>query len=258
VSEGNDEDRHLRALSSAADSDHLCRLLLQSPGGWGSSGRGGEAAELLARVRGTGTFPDAFCALLLCTCPRWELATATVITAIEATGLLKPPDLDDLAESFLNDNVTVSYSMAWLSPDWWTPEWLKELADEVGMAKIADDATGTDHRAVAPPLRRWAASRVLRESPQRLDELLSTASGLPPRHRDAMVRGLLDAAGSLEEPQRRQLVRRGLRSGQGPVRLAALEWLCELDGVEAARRRARSDHDAAVKNWQPRPQPPPG
>jgi hypothetical protein len=29
----------------------------------------------------------------------------------------------------------------------------------------------------------------------------------------------------------------GLRSGQGPVRLAALEWLCELDGVEAARWR---------------------
>ncbi len=29
-----------------------------------------------------------------------------MITAIEATGLLKPPDLDDLAESFLNDNVT--------------------------------------------------------------------------------------------------------------------------------------------------------
>lgn len=116
-------------------------------------------------MRGTGTFPDAFCALLLCTCRRWELATATVITAIEATGLLKPPDLDDLAESFLNDNVTVSYSMAWLSPDWWTPEWLKELADEVGMAKIADDATGTDHRAVGPPLRRWAASRALRESP---------------------------------------------------------------------------------------------
>jgi len=55
--------------------------------------------------------------LLLCTCPRWELATTTVITAIEATGLLNPPDLDELAESFLNDNVTVSYSMAWLSPD---------------------------------------------------------------------------------------------------------------------------------------------
>ncbi len=50
--------------------------------------------------------------------------------------------------------------------------------------------------------------------------------------------GLLDAAGSLDEPQRRQLVRRSLRSGQGPVRLAALEWLCELDGVEAACRRA--------------------
>src|SRR5258708_30129799 len=116
------------------------------------------------------------------------------------------------------------------------------------MAKIADDATGTDHCAVAPPLRHWAASWALRESPQRLDELLSTANGLPPRHRDAMVRGLLDAAGSLDEPQRRQLVRRGLRSGQGPVRLAALEWLFELGGVGAAFRPPRSHHDAPGKN----------
>ncbi len=253
-----DEARPLRELSAAQDTDHLCRLLLQTPGGWGSSGRGGEAADLLAGVRGAGTCLATFCALLLCTCRRWEGATAKVIAAIEASRLLTAPDLDELAESFLGEDVTVSCSMAWLAPDWWTPEWLKELADEVGMPKIADDATGTDHRAVAPPLPRWAASRILRGDPQRLDELLRIANACLPYRRDAMIQGLLDAAAGLDEQQRRQLVRRGLRSGQGRVRLAALEWLCELDGAEAARRHAGSDPDARVKKWKPAPQPPPG
>jgi hypothetical protein len=258
VWEDEDEDRHLRDLSEAENTDQLCRLLLESPGRWGSSGRGGEAAELLARVRGTGPFPDAFCALLLCTCRRWERVTAKVIAAIEASGLLTASDLDELAESFLGEDVTVNYSIAWLSPDWLTPEWLKELADEVGLRKIADDAAGTDHRAVAPPLRRWAASRTLRGDPQRLDDLLAVADAFPPYPRDAMLQGLLDAAASLEEPQQRQLVRRGLRSGQGRVRLAALGWLREMDGTDAARRRARSDPDATVRKWKPPSQAPPG
>src|SRR5260370_42590526 len=125
------------------------------------------------------------------------------------------------------------------------------------MAQMADAVTGTDACAVAPPLGRWAASGAPREGPPGWDELRSTANGLPPRHRDAMVRGLLDAAGSLDEPQRRQLVRRGLRSGQGPARLAALEWLCGLGGVGAAGRRARPAHAAPGRNWRRPPPPPP-
>jgi hypothetical protein len=57
---------------------------------------------------------------------------------------------------------------------------------------------------------------------------------LPPRHRDALLHGLLDAAASLAAGQRRQLVRRALRSGIARVRRAALDELCELDGPEAA------------------------
>jgi hypothetical protein len=56
----------------------------------------------------------------------------------------------------------------------------------------------------------------------------------------------LEAAGGLDGPRQRKLVRRGLRTGQDPVRLAALEWLGELHGAEAAHRRTGSDPDAAV------------
>ena len=103
---------------------------------------------------------------------------------------------------------------------------------------------------------RWAASRTLRKDPKRLDELLAAAHALPPRHCEGLIHGLLEAAGGLEEAQRRRLVQRGLRSGQARVRRAALAWLSELDGPEAARRRARSDPDATVRKWKPAPSPP--
>jgi hypothetical protein len=157
-----DDDLALRELSSARDTDELCRLLLQSAWGWRSSSRYAEAVDLLGKVQGTGTLPAAFCALLLCTCQRWRAVTAKLIAAIEGSGMLMAPDLDELAESFLNEDVTVRYSLAWLNPEWLTPEWLKDLANETGMANIAEDATGSDRRRIEPPLRRWAASEALR------------------------------------------------------------------------------------------------
>ncbi len=112
-----------------------------------------------------------------------------------------------------------------------------------------------DERRPEPPLRRWAAARALRDDPARLDDLLHSADILPPRHRDALLHGLLDAADHLEPGRRRLLVRRGLRSGIARVRRAALDRLCELDGPDAARRRARSDADRTVRDWHP-PGPP--
>ena len=73
------------------------------------------------------------------------------------------------------------------------------------------------------------------------------ADGIPPRHRDALLHGLLDAAGGLEAGQRRRLVSRALRSGIARVRRATLDRLCELDGPGAALRRARSGPDRAVR-----------
>ena len=77
-----DEDPAMAELSAIQDADELCRRLLESAWGWGSSSRCAEAVDLLARVRGTGTLPDAFLAMLLCTCGRWGRVTAKLIAAV--------------------------------------------------------------------------------------------------------------------------------------------------------------------------------
>jgi hypothetical protein len=71
-----------------------------------------------------------------------------------------------------------------------------------------------------------------------------------PRHRDALVHGLLDAADVLDEAHRRGLIARGLKAAPASVRRTALDRLCELDGPDKARRRAQRDSNAEVRKWQ--------
>ncbi len=243
-----DDDPALEELTTARDSDELCRLLLRSPWGWGSSTRHQEAVSLLCGLRGRGTLPRSLVALLLCTCHRWDRVTAKLIAAIEDCGVLSGPDLDELAESLLSDEVVAVFPLAWVSRRW------MEFATADGTTRtvrISDDTMTRGQRRLEPPLRRWAAARALRNDPARLDGLLERAGALPPRHRDALLHGLVDSADGLEAGQRRQLVGRALRSGIARVRRAALDQLCELDGPEAALRRARSDADRTVRAWRP-------
>lgn len=231
------------------DADELCRQLLASPFGWGSSTRHMEAVEVLGKVHGTGELPAAFVALLLCSCRRWDRVTTRLIVAIEASGLLCHADLDELVESLLSHELVISYPLAWVSPQWLDVD----LSDGTSRTYTVDEDTLGQHRpSFEPPLRRWAAGRALRADPARLDDLLSAAAEFQPRHRDALIHGLLDAADALEEEApRRRLVRRGLQAAQASVRRTALDRLCELDGSERALRRARSDPNATVRKWRP-------
>jgi hypothetical protein len=97
--------------------------------------------------------------------------------------------------------------------------------------QVSDEAVAHDKRRVEPPLRRWAAARALRNDPARLEELLACADVMAPRHRDALLHGLLDAADGLDAGQCRQLVGRALRSGIARVRKAARAY------VRAQRQR---------------------
>jgi hypothetical protein len=97
-------DPAMEELAAARDSDEPCRLLVRSPWGWGSSTRHEEAITLLRGQRG-GTLPGSLVALLLCTCRRWDRVTAKLIGGIEECGVLSGPDLDELAESLLSDEV---------------------------------------------------------------------------------------------------------------------------------------------------------
>jgi hypothetical protein len=240
-------DPAMEELAAAHDSDELCRLLVQSPWGWGSSTRHGEAVSLLRGLRG-GTLPGSLVALLLCTCRRWDRVTAKLIAAVEECGVLGGPDLDELAESLLGDEVVVVFPLAWISGRWLEPGTADGTTRTV---QVSDEAVARDERRVEPPLRRWAAARTLRNDPARLEELLACADGMAPRHRNALLHGLLDAADGLDAGQCRLLVGRALRSGIARVRRAALDRLCELDGPGAALRHARSDADRTVRTWCP-------
>ena len=242
-----DEDHALAELSAIEEADELCRRLLESAWGWGHSSRGAEAVDLLAAVRGTGTLPDAFLTMLVCTCDRWARVTGKLIGAVEASGVLTSADLDELAESFLGEEVVIEYPFLWVCP--------RGLdlgsSDQAAGFVVDEDTMAQTRRRPEPPLRRRAAARALRSDPGKLDDLLTSVSSLSPRHREAALHGLLDAADALEEADRRRLVRRGLRFGVGSVRRSALDRLYELDGADAALRRARADANRAVRAWRP-------
>jgi hypothetical protein len=209
-------DPAMEELAAARDSDELCRLLVQSPWGWGSSTRHGEAVSLLRGLRG-GTLPGSLDALLLCTCRRWDRVNAKLIAAVEECDVLSGPDLDELAESLLSVEVVAVFPLAWISGQW------LELGTADGTTRtvqVSDEAVARDERRVEPPLRRWAAARALRNDPARLEELLACADGMAPRHRDALLHGLLDAADGLDAGQCRQL---GTRSCAG--------WLVVMCGA---------------------------
>ena len=235
-------------LAAIDDADELSRLLLGKPGGWGHSTRHAEAVELLTRVHGTGELPFTLAVLLVCTSRRWDRVTAKLIAAIHDSGLLDDTELDELADAFIARDHVISYPLAWASP-----QWLEiDLHDGTGRTyTVTEDTPAQHHVRPEPPLRRWAARQALHTRPQRLAELLKTAEQLQPRHRDAAIHGLLDAADGLDEPGRRTLIDRALRAAHGSVRIAALEHLCELDGPETARHLAAADPNAQVRKWRP-------
>lgn len=244
----DDDDPAVHELAAARDAEELCKLLVQSRCGRGSSARHHEATGLLRDLPGTPDLSSALVALLLCTCGRWDRITAKLIAEIEESGVLTGSDLDELAESLISVEVTVVFPLVWISERW------VEYDSAEGPARtvtVSDTQTVHQKRRVQPPLRRWGAGRLLRKDPARLADLLVRADGLPPRHRDALLHGLLDAADDLDVDQRLLVVRRALSSGIARVRRAALDQLCQLDGLAAAQRRARSDPDRTVRAWRP-------
>jgi hypothetical protein len=237
-------------FADVADGDELCRRLLRPGAGLGSSTCHQEAVDLLQSVAGTGELEEGLIALLLCTCPRWDRATGRLIADIEASGAVSDPELDELAEAFLADEVEIVYPLAWGSPEWLEID-LRDPRDDKPL-RIDQCTPGRDKRRIAPPLRRWAARRVLCAGPQRFDELLATARRFDPHPRGALILGMLDAAPQIPEDGRRELVRVGLATGMARVRRAALDLLCEVDGPHVALERARCDRDAKVRAWRPR------
>jgi len=103
-------------------------------------------------------------------------------------------------------------------------------------------------RMVPPPLRRWAAARVVTRDPRRAADVLVRIGEMEAGAGDATMAGLLDAAVSLPPEARVAMTELGCAWTNGTVRLRALKLVAETDR-EAALRGAAADASATVRAW---------
>ena len=190
-------------------------------------------------------------AQLICTDLRWRRVTAPLIVDIAQSGILDERALDQLADGFLWDD-----TLKWPVPEQWLRDGtvrIRRRSHKPGRTAVVVD------RMIPPPLRRWAAARVVTRDPRKAADVLLRIDGMEAGAGDATMAGLLDAAASLPPQARESLTELGCAWPNGTVRLRALKLLAETDR-EAALRGAAADASATVKAWghklaSPRPRP---
>lgn len=191
-------------------------------------------------------------ALLLCTASRWGRETARLIAGLVDTAVLGDADLDELASTFLwSDRFRFEYPAKWIGSEWISIDLEgPEGPVSIPLERVDPDSTVPAKRYIAPPLRRWAAARVLRTDPRTLDKLRSRAAELGPIDGGAIASGVLDAVDVLDASGARMAIGLGLGWPRGSVRLLALDVLAAID-PEDASRRAAIDTDRKVRAWSP-------
>ena len=179
-------------------------------------------------------------AQLLCTDLRWRRVTTPLIAQIEQTGILDKAVLDRLADSLLWDD-----ELAWPVPE----QWLRDGTVRIrGKNRTPGRRQVVIHRPIPPPLRRWAAAHLAVRHPARIPDSLAGVEHLDARAGDAVITGLLDAAGALPTEAQALLVDLGCSWPNGSVRLLALKLMAETD-QHAATQRAMGDVSQAVRTW---------
>lgn len=169
-------------------------------------------------------------AVLLVTDRRWRNATGRLIRQIDESALVPPDDLDVLAQTF----VAAGSQVYWEVPGEWfggpaiTIDLGPHLDDHVpGNEEEVEDSSGDGPAVVArevrPPLRRWAAGRIVLADPGLWGQLLNRAREIDPRSGAAIVRGVLDGVDGLTPAARAAVVELATDWPQRDVREAAAQ-----------------------------------
>lgn len=209
---------------------------------------------LLEKHHATEPSTSVATAMLLLTDRRWCDGASRLVQRIEEAGFVAPDELDLLANAF----VAADAYVLWRVPD----EWLGTLVVEVEMdtaddAGAAPDDPGDDdapvvvRREIFPPVRRWAAERLVRRGLMSWSHVYARARALDSRGGAALLAGLLDAADALAGPVRRLLVDVAVGWPHKDVRKAGLTLLAARDGVQTAHDRAMRDPNAQIRAWAP-------
>ena len=185
-------------------------------------------------------------AALLCTDHRWRKAGHHLIAQIVESGLLPVDDELQLAEWFTAPTFAVELEVVEIAS---VAELVNLRVSPVVPVGVSD--VSVVERSVWPPLRRWAAARLVVQDPSCWRALLAAASGLPSRDGSLLAAGIMEAATHLPLTEQAEAVAAGLASGSGIVRLAALPALATLEGIDHASARAAADPSAKVRAWTP-------
>ena len=250
----------LVSLWTAVGADALHRVLVLHPGGR-SSADAFEPMALFTKHHASEPGTSEATAMLLLTDQRWRGGVGQLVRLIADSGLLTDEQHDGLAIRFLEADRYVY----WPLPDaWFTAESVALLVtDDAG--EHADEAAVREGparagRGVAPPVRRWAAARVLAREPGAWEGLLATAQDLDARHGAAVVAGMFDSIEFMPAAAQARLVTKGVTWPHQHVRRAALEVVAVRDGADVAFQLAHTDPDAKIRAWaaslvRPTPRP---
>lgn len=238
----------LISLTRAQDAEALWRALVL-PIGQATTDHW-FAVHLFRRHHADGTPGGLTTASLLCTDCRWDACTARLIAGIEAASILDDSELDELAGRFLwSDRHRFEYPASWIGLEWVEIPPGRSRS-RPAILRVDPDTPVPTERRIPPPLRRWAAARILRADPGRFEAILRRASELGGRDGGAAIAGVLDAVGVLDADTTQRAIDAGLGWPIGAVRLVALDVLAATH-PDAAARRAAADPDAKVRRWRP-------
>ncbi len=236
-------------VADAPDAQQLWRLLVTATGGREQAPS--VAIDTFQRLHDAGQPQPVDSALLLCTDWRWRRTSARVLAGILATGILDDEQQDRLAEELLwPDKARYVYPLGWLGSTFIEID-LPSVSSAPRQRTVhADPKTPvTAERHVWPPLRSWAAERVLARHRAAPTDVLARARELPARDGAAAVTGAVHAADELDPEQARTIVDAALRWGHKTPRKAALEQLTTWGEHDRAHALAADDADAAIRAW---------
>lgn len=189
---------------------------------------------LLTKHHATEPGTSVATATLLLTDRRWRGGVGQLVRELADAGLLTPEQLDGLALAFL----AADRYVYWPVPDaWFTAESVALVVshdvDEDADKVAVSEGPAVAARDVAPPLRRWAAARLVAPEPAARPRLLARAQDLDARHGAAVVAGMFDSIGLMPAAAQAWLVTKGTTWPHQSVRRAAL----------------RSSRPATVRTW---------
>jgi hypothetical protein len=206
------------------------------------------AVEAFRRLHRRGE-PGAFdSALLLCTDWRWRGVSAKVISGIVDSGILDDGDQDRLADLLLwQEQVHYRHPIWWIGTTF--VEYDLESPGPGRTVRIDPNTPTTAHRSVWPPLRTWAASRLLSRHRASARDVLEHAWSLQARDAAAVVTGAVRVVDVLDEDQARTVMNAALAWGHKAPRKAALERLLLGGEDDLVQMLAGNDPDASIRRW---------